>query len=344
MNEQVRQRRDTIVIGASSGGVSALRTLLAGLRSDLAASVLIVLHQADTASHLVEVLQPVSSLPVLRVNEPQELAPGQIYVAPPDQHLVLFEDRLLLTRGPLENRSRPAINPLFRTAAATRNSRVVAVLLTGQLDDGVAGLAAVKRCGGVTLVQDPKEAEYPDMPRHAMDAGVVDHVLSLMHMPHRLHALTHEEAAPVAVPSDLLIEAQLSITTQSDVSTMDRLGERCVVSCPECGGSLWRVGEGEAAVYRCYLGHALSTHALLNGLSAEVEQALWAAVRVLTERATMLRKMTDIDEHQNRRMAAVYRKRATEAVAQADQVRNFLLSLRMPQVQNDSPDDPVPNE
>ena len=339
--KELTRGRDTLVIGASAGGIAALRALLASLHRDLAASVLIVVHQ-DISSRLAEVLQPVCPLPIESVQGELALTPGRVYLATPDRHMVMVEDRVTAIRGPLENRSRPAINPLFRSAAVARNSRVIAVLLTGLLDDGVAGLAAVKRCGGLTLVQDPAEAEYPDMPRQAIEAGVADQVLTLAAISEVLHARVGEQVGPVIVPRDLMIEAQFSISPPEHATTfLDEVGERVLIACPECGGMLWKTGRSEAAVYRCYLGHVLSSSNLMQHLSEDVEVALWTAARILSERATMLHKLADDDEHRSRGkgMAAIYRKRAAEAAAQSDHVRNFLVSLRMGEGEHPHTDD-----
>lgn len=168
--------RDTIVVGASAGGIEALRELLAELPVEFPASIFIVQHQSVVSGRLVSILDRVTKLPVVLVEDEQPIQHGRVYLAPPDVHIVLSGDRVRAVRGPRENRARPSINVLFRPAAAARNGRVIGVLLTGLLDDGVADLNAVKRCGGVAIVQDPNDAQFSGLPRHALQALEVDHV------------------------------------------------------------------------------------------------------------------------------------------------------------------------
>lgn len=321
------RRRDTIVVGASAGGVQTLRELLARLPVDLPAAVLVVQHQSSGGGGLAGVLARATRLPVTRVDEPQALQHGQVYIAPPDRHIVVNGERVLPVGGPRENRARPAIDPLFRTAAAARGSRVIGVLLTGLLDDGVAGLEAVKRCGGLVVVQDPQDAPFPQMPRHALETVAVDHVLPVSAMGERLGALTRQAAPSVPIPEDVAIEARLSGPERSRVPAIDAIGEHVSAACPECGGPLWRVGRGKTATYRCHVGHALSARALLESQSEQIEQALWAAVRALTERAAILDKLADDAEPRAPRVAAGFRSRAAEARTQSEQARQFLLSL-----------------
>jgi len=323
--------RDTIVVGASAGGVPALRTLLGMLPADLDAAVLIVMHQARNAGQLDRVLREISVLPLGFVTEAETLRPGRVYLAPPDVHMIVAGERVMTTAGPLEMRARPAINPLFRTAAASRSGRVVAIQLTGLLDDGVAGLAAVKRCGGRVLVQDPDEAEYPEMPRCAIEAVDVDHVAPLARLAELLPVLVAEPAPDIAVPGDIAIEARLSGPAPdgepSRPEDVQRIGEPIACACPDCGGPLWQVGRGDTAVYRCHVGHSLSARGLLGAQHEVIERALWVAVRSLTERASTLDKLAESAERGGTRASESYRRRAAEATTHSDTVRRFLLSL-----------------
>lgn len=323
-------RRDTIAIGTSLGGPAALSTLVAQLPADLPASVLVVQHQAPSATDaLVHMLQARTSLAVKMAVDGELVAERQIYVARPDHHLLLGEDdRLIVTRGPRENRARPAVNPLFRSAAVRRSSRAIGVLLTGALDDGVAGLAAIKRCGGVTVVQDPREAYAPDMPRHAIEEVSVDHVVSLSDMGALLTGLVGESVESVEVDRDLQIEARLAEPTSTHSVSLHAIGETADVSCPDCGGPIWRVARDGATVYRCHLGHAASPRAMLAGQSAEVERSIWVAIRALQDRVTTLRNLSHDAESRGRVQSAKdFAERAEEAEQHVERARRFLLDV-----------------
>ncbi|HZF31260.1 MAG TPA: chemotaxis protein CheB [Gammaproteobacteria bacterium] len=319
-------RRDTVVVGASAGGVAPLRTLLAQLPRNFGGSVFVVQHLAPhAASYLADALQAATPLSVQFVENAQRIAPGRVYVAPPDRHLIVVDDTVHLATGPRENRMRPSINPLFLTAAATRNSRTVAVLLSGTLDDGIAGLVAVKRCGGIVIVQDPAEARFGDMPRKALESVEVDHVLRVEQMGALLLSLSREYAPLVVVPRDLIIEGQLA--TGSWIGAVETIGECQPVACPECGGTLWKVGNNDTAVYRCGVGHAWSTSALLDQQSEEIERALWVAVRLLDERALVLQSIANHAERRGRPSDREHTA-AAEASEQAQAVRRVLAGLR----------------
>jgi len=337
--------RDIIVIGASSGGVHALREILANLPADLGAAVFIVQHQSPVSGLLCRVLDSATKLPVIAVDGQQKVHPGRVYVATPDVHMVVAEDDVLATRGARENRARPSINVLFRTAAADYGSRVIGVLLTGLLDDGVAGLEAIKRCGGLVIVQDPDDAEFAQLPQHALDAVAADHVLPLVEIAKHLQQLVGQPAPSVAVPDDIAIEARLVDPRRSSAHDLNRIGEKVAFACPECGGPMWRMNHGNATHFRCHTGHALSARTLLDSQAEEIEQSLWVAVRALTERAGTLEKLAD----RARGLASAdgFRERAAEATGHAEQARQFLLSLRMTRPPDDSlnrpSDDDDPN-
>ena len=317
--------RDTIIVGASAGGVRALRRLLAAMAPALPASLCIVQHQSRESTQLDRVLAAESALPLAVVRERRQLEPSRAYLAPPDRHLVIEGDDVLATHGPRENRSRPSINALFRSAAAARGGRVIAVQLTGLLDDGVAGLDAVRRCGGLVVVQDPDDAEFDEMPRRALAALAPDHLVTLDALPALLGTLVGQRAPTVETPRDIAIEARLSGLDVSRPNEVEAIGEQVPSSCPDCGGPLWQVGHGDAAVYRCHVGHALSTRALLGAQADNIERSLWVAVRALSERAAMLNKLAGDDR--TGRTAEEYRERAQEAMAHSEQARRFLVSL-----------------
>jgi two-component system chemotaxis response regulator CheB len=266
---------DVIVIGASAGGVEALSQLVAQFPSDLAASIFIVLHTApDSPGLLAQILDNRGPLRATIPADGEPIEPGVIYVAPPDRHLLVKPGHMHLTRGPRENRSRPAIDVLFRSAAIAYGPRVVGVILTGLLNDGVVGLLAVQRCGGVTVAQDPADATYPDMPHNALKVVAADYVLPLAEMGAVLARLAGEPA-PAAAPAPLDIVAEARFAERG-VEMSDgevQLGQATSLSCPECNGPLQRLENDAVHRYRCHVGHAYTAESLaadqggrLNGL------------------------------------------------------------------------------
>ncbi|HEX5691248.1 MAG TPA: chemotaxis protein CheB, partial [Roseiflexaceae bacterium] len=275
--------RDMIVVGASAGGVDALKQLVAQLPGDLAASVFVVLHtSANDPGYLPAILNHAGPLEARLAEHGQPIRHGQIIVARPDQHLLLKNEQVILARGPRENRSRPAIDPLFRSAAAAYSTRVIGVLLSGLLDDGLSGMAAIQRCGGITIAQEPHDATYPDLPRNAIEAGVVDYRMPVAEMGALLSQLVQVPvAAPATIPPDIALEALLAERAMSDVPSEERLGEMAPLSCPECGGPLWQLDDNVVKRYRCHVGHGYTARALLSEQGLEVERALWVALRTL---------------------------------------------------------------
>jgi two-component system chemotaxis response regulator CheB len=323
------RHRDIVVVGTSAGGMEALSVLFAGLPRGLGAAVLVVQHLSPRSTQLAAILGRGSALPVDWARDGEQIAEGRVYLAPPDAHLMIEGRRILLGDGTRENHSRPAINRLFRSAATAHGSSVVAVVLTGMLDDGAVGAAAVRRCGGVVLVQDPADAAFPAMPENAIRAAAPDEILPLGDLPSAIVRRVAEEVAPVPVPPDLAVEAELDRSGRIDASALGAIAEQSPLSCPECGGPTWALGTPRAASYRCYLGHATSAHTLLAMKGAEVERSLWAALRALEERAaTYGRLAIDAAELGTEGTAALYRKRAAEAQRQVAEVRQFLTALR----------------
>ncbi|HEY0877493.1 MAG TPA: chemotaxis protein CheB [Zeimonas sp.] len=286
--------RDTVVVGASAGGIQALRTIVRALPSPFPAAVLIVLHIGNHPSTLAAILRASGPHPVIEAADGEIVRPGHLYVAVPDRHLLLEYDRIRLSRGPRENHTRPAIDPLFRSAALTRGSRVIGALLTGRLDDGVAGLQAIRECGGVVVVQDPSSAEEPGMPTEALKSVVVDRVAPLESLAAVLAELVGQ-AAPASqaapeVPVRLSREHAIALGEGAIVEELNAVGRTSKFTCPDCGGSLWQIEASGPLRFRCHTGHAYSMRTLLAVQSTQIEQALWSAVRTLQEKSMMLRQ------------------------------------------------------
>lgn len=321
--------RDIIVVGASAGGVPALRQLVCSLPMDLPAVVFIVLHiWPEGRSLLPVILGRETRLPVLAAVDGDAFSHGKIYVAPPDYHLFVERDRMLVIRGPRENRARPAINPLFRSAALAYRERVVGAILTGTLDDGAAGLWAVKRCGGVAVVQS--DAEFPDMPKAAQEAVEVDFDVPLAEIGPLLVRLSREpveRVEPEAAPPMLQYEDDTAKMKTSQID-LDKWGQRSVYSCPECNGALWELHEG-GLQYRCHVGHAFSAEILYAAQQGNIEQSLWTAVRALKESADLEERLAKrADEGGLGAAATAYRRNAADKLAQVMHLQQFLSALK----------------
>jgi two-component system, chemotaxis family, protein-glutamate methylesterase/glutaminase len=294
----------------------------------LRAAIFVVLHLSRGRSVFPEILSRVGPLPAVHPSDGEPLQYGRIYVAPPDHHITLEPDRVRIVQGPTENGVRPALDPLFRSAARVYGSRVIGVVLTGSLDDGTAGLAAVKEAGGVTVVQDPEEAFAPSMPRSAMDFVRVDHILPLRGIAVLIRNLTREEAGRADVratgPHLRPLEsdpAEPKIALQHS----DRPGEVSVFTCPECHGTLWEVDEGGILRFRCRVGHAYSAESMLAAHTDSVDRALWAALRALEERAALTRKLSErARKRQHHWVARAFGERAKAAADHATVVRDLL--------------------
>jgi two-component system, chemotaxis family, protein-glutamate methylesterase/glutaminase len=319
--------RDVIVVGASMGGVEAIRQLLQGLPGDLPAALFVVQHTADHGPGLLaQVLGKSSRLPVVTAAEGQRFDRGRVYVAPPDLHLIVGHDHVHVRRGPRENASRPAIDPLFRSAAASCTTRVIGVVLTGTLNDGTSGLQAIKRCGGLAVVQDPRDAAYGEMPRSAVRQVAVDHVLPLHEIPAILAALSRQaRPLPPEVPDEIRAEALIAAQDISDMRQLEEGRTIAPITCPECHGSMHEIVEGELVRYRCHTGHAFTLEAL-GAIQADAwERALYSAYRAQQERAILLNHMAEDARAKGAETAAEQLQRRAQSYEEgADLLRDLL--------------------
>jgi two-component system chemotaxis response regulator CheB len=320
--------RDIIVIGASAGGVEALQCLVGGFTPKLPASIFVVQHLWPKGeSHLAPILERAGLLPVVTASEDAPIERGKIYVAPPDQHMMLAEGKVVVARSPHENRARPAINPLFRSAAHVYRQRVIGVILTGTLDDGAAGLWAVKGCGGVSVVQS--DAAFGDMPRAACENVEIDHSVPLLEIAPLLNRLASEtiDAAPAAAVPPVVQLSDEGAKMKTTDFNVDKIGRRSVLTCPECHGALWELDEG-VLEHRCHVGHAYSAETLIQAQNAATEQALWGALRALKESAALDRRLADRSAGQKLPEAAdAYLRSASAKIEQAAHLQEFLVVL-----------------
>jgi two-component system chemotaxis response regulator CheB len=322
-------RRDLVVVGASAGGVEALQEMLRGLPADLSAAVLVVLHlPAGARSALSDILGRICALPVRQAEDGAPLEPGTVTVAVPDRHLMVVGDRIALSRGPRENGHRPAVDVLFRSAAREGGHRVVAVVLSGALDDGTAGMIAVRGRGGVGVAQDAGEAMYASMPRCAVEVGGAEHVVPADKIGDLLAALVTEEVATVVEPepSDLLdTETAIAHLDPGALHEEDRPGTPSGFGCPSCHGALFSITEGGMERFRCRVGHAWSPEALAAEQAQALEGALWMALRGLEERAALSLRMGRRAEQRGHRISAASFQRRHDEMQQAAAVLRQLL-------------------
>lgn len=316
-----------VVVGGSAGSLEPMLRMFRNLPSDHDASFLVVQHiGANSPQFLSELISRAGVLPAEQAQHGRRIEPGRVFVAPPDHHLLVHEDVMLLSHGPRENRTRPAIDPLFRSAAVSFGPSVVGVLLSGMLDDGSAGLVAIKRCGGVTIVQDPEDAAYPDMPQSALTYGGVDHRVRSDEMSTLITSILRTPPVVGATaPDDLRLEVEITERMNGTVGDADALGERIAQSCPECGGPLWHVNDESVDRFRCTVGHSYTTRALLVDQQEAVERALWAAMRTLQEREKILESLIeDVTRRSHNHAAASYRERLDETRDHVEQLRKLL--------------------
>jgi two-component system, chemotaxis family, protein-glutamate methylesterase/glutaminase len=284
--------RDIVVVGGSAGSIESVTEVVRGLPPDFPGSVFVVVHFPGSAkSSLPRILSRAGPLPVAHGGDGEPIEPGRIYVAPPDCHLLLTEGSIRLTRGPKENGHRPAIDPLFRTAAHSYGPRVVGVVLSGNLNDGTAGLLTIKQCGGLAVVQSLETALYQGMPQSAIDQVAVDHVLSPAAISLLLAELVSE---PVQLWKVMPMPDDLETRQADEFALGDRHqqpGIPSTMTCPECHGTLWEVKDEELVRFCCRVGHAYSDEALLVHQGEQLEAALWTALRSLEEHAALGRRL-----------------------------------------------------
>lgn len=285
-----------VVIGASAGGLQAVIELMAQMNEDTDAAVFVVLHTPSLAygDVVMERLRRNTVFTCKMAEHEEAIRPKHLYLAVPDYHLILQKGKLILGRGAVENRWRPSIDVLFRSAAVNYTSRTIGIVLTGLLEDGASGMQAIKECGGTCIVQDPSEAEYPDMPQAVLRLVKVDYCTSLQ----RIAIILQEKARngipqKSPVPAGIAKEAEIAERVAIGIENVEPLGERSAYSCPDCSGSLWELKNGDVVRFRCHTGHVFTADDLLEGKRKELETTFWVALRILEERRNLLNRMAE---------------------------------------------------
>lgn len=318
--------RDIVGIGASAGGIEAVSTILSGLPTDLPASVFVVVHTApDSPGYLAEIFSRAGRLPARYARDGEAFEKGRIYLAPPDHHLLLSADGTMqVVRGPRENRTRPAIDPLFRSAALAFGPRVIGAVLSGGLDDGTIGLRGIKMCGGIAIVQDPAEALVRSMPSSALRNVTVDYCKPSRDIAELVVHLVNGQAPKSAhLESNMkkLLELEVELAKGRGGSSLTELGDPSVFTCPECHGALLKMRGEKPLRYRCHTGHAFTADALLADLSHATEEAIWNAIRSTQETSMLMSHLAQHWLETDASVAQELERKAKSAQARADQMR-----------------------
>ncbi|MBB4262005.1 MULTISPECIES: chemotaxis protein CheB [unclassified Bradyrhizobium] len=327
--------RDIIVIGGSAGATAPLKQILGHLPAGLPAAVFVVLHiPAQGIGILSTVASSAGPLPVRQAENGMKIEPGHVYLGAPDHHLLLAEDRIFLGRGPRENMVRPAIDALFRSAALHHGPRVIGVLLSGLLSDGAAGLNAIKRCGGMAVVQDPADAISDEMPRRAMEATTIDLCVPGAGMGDVLSDLVREKAGAVLpIPPEIRLEVEIAAGDRIGSDNLSAMADPVALTCPACGGVMSEIKEARPLRFRCQVGHAYTADALAREQEGRVDEALRVALRIIEERAELVHRMASDGRRSGRlAVAEMYEARAAEYREYADMIRRVVLQSLEPAV------------
>jgi two-component system chemotaxis response regulator CheB len=326
--------RDIVAIGTSAGGFDALLFLAKGFQKDFPASILITIHlPSQFRSSLDEILTDAGHLRATFANEGEVIERSRIYLAPPGRHLLVDGERLWLGVGPRENGTRPAIDPMMRSVAVCCGNRAIGAVLTGTLVDGASGLWAIDRTGGTTLVQDPADAAFPEMPQTALKRVEPDHVVHLRDLPELLDNLVHQPAGePIAPPDKLRYEVEIAKSGRASITGMDWFGGRSALTCPDCGGVMWHLKDGALYRYRCHIGHAYAEEEMVAGLDDNLKRAMATALRALNERVALVGKLRDqANEVGQPELAKSWTTRAQEFEREADVISEAIRRLDRPQ-------------
>lgn len=311
-----------IVMGASAGGVNAILALAPQLPADFPAPILFVQHIGAHRTELWNLVSASGPNPAVPATQGCVPRPGTIYIAPPDQHMLLDKGAIRLSAGPKEHHARPAIDPLFRSAALSLGPRAIGVVLTGMLDDGSAGLRAIKACGGTAVVQEPADAFAPSMPEAALACVQADHVVPLASLGALLHALALRPVprTPVQAPQ-ALVQAHAVSLGEHSMRDMYRIGQPSAFTCPDCSGVLFELNDKPPLRYLCHTGHAFSLRSLAYAQQEVSATALWSGLRALREKEAALRRMAEVDALQNP-------VRAQQALHEANELAAVCVTLR----------------
>ena len=323
-----------VVIGTSAGGIRALEELVMQLKPEMDAAFFVVLHlsRKGVGDVLFQRLRQHCNINCkIAINE-EPVKRGNLYLAPPDNHLLLDKGKIVIGKGAPENRWRPSINNLFRSAAANYNSRVIGIILTGLLDDGTAGMAAIKRSGGISIVQNPNEADYPDMPISVLENMDVDYVESLSNMGELLsEVIADTNPTPVEVPFDIVQETNIDKRVSTRVDDLSPF-EKSQFNCPDCGGGLYITQKEHPTHFRCHVGHSYTEKDLLFRIAEVMENTIWIALRMMEERRALLLLLANRDQERGyNSTASLHSEKAKELEQHIDNLKQILFATSQPE-------------
>jgi two-component system, chemotaxis family, protein-glutamate methylesterase/glutaminase len=318
-----------VVIGTSAGGTMVLPDLVRQLDPEMNIAVFIVVHmnKRSVADLFLTRLQKHTKLKCKVPRNGESIKKGHIYIAKPDHHLLVASKQVILGKGPMENRYRPSIDVLFRSAAAEHDHRVIGIILTGLLEDGAAGLVAVKRSGGTCIIQDPNEAQYPDMPKAALRNIKPDYLIAIADMGPAIKKILAKPPRKAKIPNDVKKEAEIAERVHVGIGRLSEIAEQSIFSCPDCGGGLWQFNANGTTRYRCHVGHSFTEDGLLTSMEVSTESALWTAMRIIEERRNLLKTLAAKEKSNGSgTVANRYGKRIKELDAQIQLLRQVLFN------------------
>ena len=323
------KRNFIVVIGASAGGAIVLPDLLRQLTPDMNIAVFIVLHlsKREVGSLLVERLQKHTMLKCKLPRHRESIKSGHIYVARPNHHMMLKGEKILIGKGPMENRYRPSIDALFRSAAVEFDSFVIGIILSGLLEDGAAGMMAIRRSGGTCIIQEPDEAKYADMPLAVARHLKPDFSIPVKQMGKAISESLTKPTQKTEIPDELIKEAQIAERVHIGIDQVSEIGTHSLYSCPDCGGGLWEINSKGERSYRCHVGHAFTEHALLGAMETTTETALWTALRIIEERKNLLERIA-AKEKQTKNLTQHYKERIVELEKQTEEIKKVLFDTQ----------------
>ena len=315
------------MIGASAGGKTAVVKSLKSISPNADAAFLIVVHSSfDMISSFTSYLKRNLQMEVFQAKDNLVIEKGKVFVGVPNQHMIVVNGKIYNSNGPRENLFRPSIDVLFRTAAVAYGHRCLGILLSGRLNDGTVGLEAIKKCGGETMIQDPKTAEYSGMPLTAQKFVSIDYTVKLENIGEKIKELVEKPLPPaIEIPYSLKREAEIASKISSQVKTEDFLGEKVALSCASCGGPLWKIKDTEIERYRCHVGHSFSQESLLLAQNENLEETLWVCLRTLEEKKVLMLNMArNFEEKGSEHIARSYSDKIKEVDEHIDRLRELM--------------------
>lgn len=321
-----------VTIGASAGGLNAITELISNLPTEIDAAILIVLHlsKVGLGEFLIHRLQKYTSYTCKMAADEEQIESNYIYVARPDEHLLVKDGKVVIGQGPAENRWRPSVDVLFRSAAASYGNRVIGIILTGFLNDGTSGMSAIKRSGGYCIVQDPNQAEYPDMPLSVLEHLEVDYCVPLEKMGETVKTIIGLNAPKSnSAPEDVLKEAEIAEKVVTRMEKLEEIGPHSTYACPDCGGGLHYVSNDPITRYRCHVGHSYTESSLLVKQSESLEATLWVALRMMEERRSLLARISEDETNKGwTRIGLANKQRVADLEKHIEKLKEILFAAK----------------